>query len=308
MRFGPGGRHVLPDADELAEVLVDLAVPHEDVGELVRMGRRVTDDPELRQRLEASVEDIVRGLGEIRNGVDLPELDWASGPLQRCFPVYVFVAALPYTRAYHRQRGIPDEVSRRSLADLGRHMALHRRRHDRSGVPSQRWLTLHFGGELYQLGRLQFQRDRLGQRTGEALAAAGVDAGPGTPCLDVHIPDFLGPLSPRACDRSLEFAAEFFARHFPEEKYGIATCHSWLLDPQLKGYLPADSNIVRFQERFRVAREDTEPADTEPVQFVFGDPGLPVETLPRRSAVERAVGDHLRSGGHWYIGHGWFAL
>jgi hypothetical protein len=24
--------------------------------------------------------------------------------------------------------------------------------------------------------------------------------------------------------------------------------------------------------------------------------------------VERAVGDHLRAGGHWYVGHGWFAL
>jgi hypothetical protein len=74
----------------------------------------------------------------------------------------------------------------------------------------------------------------------------------------------------------------------------------------LRRYLPADSNIVRFQDRFRVAREDTEPADTEPVQFVFGDPDLPVADLPRRTSVERAVGDHLRAGGHWYIGHGWF--
>ncbi|CAM5696346.1 hypothetical protein SALBM311S_01049 [Streptomyces alboniger] len=57
-------------------------------------------------------------------------------------------------------------------------------------------------------------------------------------------------------------------------------CHSWLLDPQLRSYLPEDSNVVRFQERFRGAREDTEPADTEPVQFVFGDPELPVESLP----------------------------
>jgi hypothetical protein len=85
-----------------------------------------------------------------------------------------------------------------------------------------------------------------------------------------------------------------------------ALCHSWLLDRQLRRYLPADSHIIRFQDRFRTAREDCEPADTEPVQFVFGDPGLPVAELPRRTSVERAVGDHLRAGGHWYIGHGWF--
>jgi hypothetical protein len=299
---------VLPDADELAEVLLDLAVPHEDINQLVRMGRRVTDDPELLRFLEASVEELVRGMGEIGGAVDLPQLDWASGPLQRSFPVYVFVAALPYTRAYHRARGVPDDVSRRTLADLGRNMVVHRRRYGRAGVQAPWWLTHHFRGELYQLGRLQFERARHGQRTSRVLASAGLEVAPGTTCLNIHIPDHLGPLSPAGCERSLALAGEFFTRHYPEEKYRAALCHSWLLDPQLKEYLPRDSNIVRFQERFRVAREDREPADSEPVQFVFGDPELAIESLPRRTAVERAVGDHLRAGGHWYIGHGWFPL
>ncbi|WAZ21019.1 acyltransferase domain-containing protein [Streptomyces cinnabarinus] len=287
----------LPDADELPEVLIDLAVPHEDIEVLVRMRRRVTDDPELRRLLEASVEELVRDIGQVGARVELPELDWPAGPLQRCFPVYVFVAALPHTRAYHRERGVPAEVTRRTLADLGRNMAVHRRRYDRAGVQAPRWLTHHFRGELYQLGRLQFERTRAGK---------WLDAAPDTPCLNLHIPDFHGPLTPAAVDRSLALAREFFTRHFPEERYSAATCHSWLLDPQLKRYLPADSNIVRFQERFRVGHEDAEEADTEPVQFVFGDPELPIEGLPRRTAVERAVGDHLRAGGHWYIGHGWF--
>ncbi|MBC2905825.1 DUF5596 domain-containing protein [Streptomyces sp. PSKA01] len=292
----------MPDADDLPEILIDLAVPHEDIEALVRMRRRVVDDPELRRFLEASVEELVRDMGTLGARVELPELDWPAGPLQRCFPVYVFVAALPHTRAYHRERGVPAEVTRRTLADLGRNMAVHRRRHGRAGVQAPRWLTHHFRGELYQLGRLQFERTRTGQMS----AADGPD--PDTLCLNLHIPDFHGPLSPAACDRSLALAREFFARHFPEERYSAALCHSWLLDPQLKEYLPADSNIVRFQERFRIGRDDVEEADTEPVQFVFGDPELPVEGLPRRTAVERAVGDHLRAGGHWYIGHGWFPL
>ncbi|MEU6142259.1 acyltransferase domain-containing protein [Streptomyces sp. NPDC047081] len=299
---------MLPDADELAEELLDLAVPHEDINELVRMGRRVTDDPELRAILEASVRELVQDMGEVGSPVDLPELDWPSGPLQRCFSVYVFVAALPYTRAYHRARGIPADVTRHTLADLGRNMAVHRRRHGVAGVQAPWWLVHHFRGELFQLGRLQFERARHGERTARMIAGAGLDVSAGMPCLNLHIPDFLGPLSPRACERSLALAAEFFARHFPEEKYRTVLCHSWLLDPQLKEYLPADSNIVRFQDRFRVARRLAEPADTEPVQFVFGDPDMAVESLPRRTAVERAVGDHLRAGGHWYVGHGWFPL
>ncbi|MGW0284828.1 acyltransferase domain-containing protein [Streptomyces sp. NPDC003236] len=297
---------MLPDADELAEELLDLAVPHEDINDLVRMARRVRDDPELRHSLENAVADLVRDMGDLHGGADLPDLDWPPGALQRCFPVYVLVAALPHVRRHHRERGIPADTTRRTLADLGRNMTTHRARHGRAGLQVPRWLTLHFRGELYQLGRLQFQRAPLGPRTAAALTAAGLDVTPETPCLNLHIPGFTGPLSPAACDRSLALARDFFARHYPEEKYPAAVCHSWLLDPQLKRYLPARSNIVRFQERFRTAHQDTEPADTEPVRFVFGDPDLPFPDLPRRTSVERAVGDHLRAGGHWYVGHGWF--
>ncbi|MFF3912614.1 acyltransferase domain-containing protein [Streptomyces sp. NPDC001852] len=298
---------MLPDADALPELLLDLAVPHEDINDVVAGRRRVTGDPGARRLLEECVEELFREPEETGRTPGLAALLGAvPAELTGLFAVYVFVAAAPHTLARHRERGIPPEVSRRTLADLGRQMAAHRRRHGTTGVLSRRWLVRHFRGELYQLGRLQFERARLGQRTAPVLAAAGLAAIPGTACLNLHIPDFHGPLTPSACDRSLTWAREFFAVHFPEERPVAALCHSWLLDPQLKRYLPADSNIVRFQDRFRTVREDAEPADTEPVQFVFGDPDLPVAELPARTSVERAVGDHLRAGGHWYIGRGWF--
>jgi hypothetical protein len=305
---------MLPDADTLPEILLDLAVPHEDINDLVALRRTLTGDAGAMRLLEECVEQLVRDIGEVGAGAGallaerVAEAPAALGPY---FAVYVFVAALPHTRAYHRERGVTADVSRRTLADLGRNVAIHRRRHGTGGLRVPQWLTHHFRGELYQLGRLQFERARLGQRTGRALAAAGLDAAPGEPCLNLHIPDFHGPLSPAACDRSLELAREFFARHFPRERYRVAVCHSWLLDRQLKRHLDPDSNIVRFQERFEPGREpgvEPEPADTEPVRFVFGDPDLPTDALPRRTSVERAVGDHLRAGGHWYVEHGWVRL
>nr|WSY55696.1 acyltransferase domain-containing protein [Streptomyces sp. NBC_00886] len=305
---------MLPDADELPEVLLDLAVPHEDINELVRLRRVLTLDTDATQLLEECVGELVKDIGEHGHWTRLTELFLARLPeappeVGAYFSVYVFVAALPHTRAYHHERGIPADVSRRTLADLGRNIAVHHKRYGGGGVPIPQWLIPHFRGELYQLGRLQFERARLGERTAQALTAAGLDAAPGTPCLNLHIPDFHGPLTPAACDRSLDLARAFFARHFPEERHAVATCHSWLLDRQMKQHLSADSNIVHFQERFRVSHDDTEPADSEPVQFVFGHPPeLPVGELPRRTSVERAVGDHLRAGGHWYIGHGWFPL
>lgn len=299
---------MLPDTDELAEVLSDLAVPHEDINDVVRLGRRVVDDPELRGFLERSVEELVRETGEIHGGADLPDLDWAPGPLQRFFPLFVLVAALPSVRAHHRDRGIPAEVARRTLADTGRNVAAHRRRHGTGGMLRPRWLSLHFRGELYQLGRLQFQRSRIGSWTGDPIAAGGLPLGPGDLGLGLHIPDFSGPLTPEACDRSLALARDFFARHYPEEPYQVVTCDSWLLDPQLRTYLPERSNIVRFQERFRLGPLPTEPEDLTPVRFVFGTEDVPLERLSRRTRLERVVVDHLREGGHWYVPYGWFPL
>ncbi|MEU8354038.1 acyltransferase domain-containing protein [Streptomyces sp. NPDC048845] len=317
---------MLPPDDELPEVLLDLAVPHEDINTLVAVRPVVTEEPGFRWLLERSVANLVRDMGVVRKGSDMPPV--ADGLLPeegrlaaagRCLPVYVFLAALPYVRAHHRERGIPETVSRRTLADLGRHLAVHRRRTGRTGLLHPWWPTLHFRGELYQLGRLQFQRARLDERTGAAVAAAGLPLGsggrplgPGGPALNVHIPDFSGPMTPGACDASVDRARVFFPRHFPEEPYTVAMCNSWLLDRQLREYLPESSNIVRFQDRFHDAPPlpdaPAEPDDTEPVAFVFGDPALDIAGLPRRTAVERAVTDHLRAGGHWYGGYGWFTL
>ncbi|MFJ9353438.1 acyltransferase domain-containing protein [Streptomyces mirabilis] len=298
----------LPDADGLPDLLLDLTVAHEHINELVALRGLLVADPEAMTLLARCVGRFVRDMGEIGKGWEPPAFPESAGPLGRCFHLYVFIAALPYVRAYHRELGIPDDVSRRTLADLGRHVSVHHRRLGTPGLLFPWWIALHFHGELFQLGRLQFQRSRLGRRTGRAVAAAGLDAGPGDACLSLHIPDFHGPLSPAACERSLVLAREFFARHYPDERHEVAVCHSWLLDPQLGRYLPADSNIIRFQDRFRIAYQETTPDDGVPVGFVFGDPELPTRALPRRSAVERAVGDHLRAGGHWYVGHGWFAL
>jgi hypothetical protein len=114
-------------------------------------------------------------------------------------------------------------------------------------------------------------------------------------------------MSPTACDESFAQASEFFPRHFPGEDYRTAVCYSWLLDEQLAEYLPAESNIIRFQRRFRPAytpRED----DSVIKQFVFGDRAANVDECPRRTALERAVVDHIKAGRHWHNGSGWLEL
>jgi hypothetical protein len=297
-----------PDAQELPTVLLDLAIPHEDINELIGLRARMTGDAEVRWLLERTVQSLATHIGTLNHWPRIPTMPESWGAVGRWFYVYVYLGLLPHTAEYHRSRGIPEDVSRRTLADIGRNAAVYRRRHGVGGMNAAWWPLLHLRGELYQLGRLQFQRNTLGNRTGGSVAAAGLPFGPGSPTLSLHIPDFFGPLDPRDCDRSLELAREFFPRYFPREPYMIASCHSWLLDPQLRAYLPQDSNIVRFQQRFTLAYSSPEKADRDVIGFVFGDDALPVDRLPQRSTLERAVVEHLRSGGHWHLGHGWFEM
>jgi hypothetical protein len=287
----------LPSADELPAVLVELSVPHQDIEELVAG----LPGPERDPAVWALLEQCVSGL----TGDAVPTA-WPEPPVPYFF-VYVFVAALPHVRALHREWSIPERVSRLTLADLGRHLAVHRRAYGVGGFGLPFWMVWHWRGELFQLGRLQFQRAVLDDETGSAVRDAGLPYGPGDRALAVHIPAMYGPLTPSACDESVARAREFFPRYFPEEPVGVAVCRSWLLDGQLAEYLPERSNIVRFQRRFQLAYRMA-PHDEDIQRFVFGRVEADLDDFPRRTTLERAVVDHLRRGRHWAPAAGWFPL
>jgi hypothetical protein len=192
----------------------------------------------------------------------------------------VYAAGVAQVKAYHRARGVPEGISRLTLADVGRNVAVHRRRTGLPGIDPPHWLQLHFCGTRYQIGRLQYEQ-------------AVQD---GEPVLSIHIPSFCGPLSPAACDESLRRAKAFFARYFPETPYETAVCHSWLLDTQLRDYLPAQSNILRFQRRFTPRHEGSRNDDSIQRFVLAGTP------------LHRKVIEHIEAGGHWRVGSGWLAL
>ncbi|WP_208875729.1 acyltransferase domain-containing protein [Streptomyces armeniacus] len=240
--------------------------------------------------------------------VGWPAAPGLLGPAGRYFYVHVFLLALPLALERQREYGIPADVVRATFADLGAKVAAYRRAYGTGGFDRQTWIVRHFRGTLHRLGRLQFERTTL-----DAAACGGPRGdGPrdGEPVLNVHIPGD-GPMKPALCDASFAAARDFAARHFPATPYTYATCHSWLLDGQLAASLPADANIVRFQRRFRLF--GSRPVcDDDVLEFVFhvppGTAGPDLDQLPRDTALQRAILDRLRSGGHWRLGHGWTPL
>lgn len=304
----------LPGDARAVELLARCGVAERDRREVLAARPSPSTHPELWWLLERCVGQLRQRMGDPDVETGWPRLPPRWGAYGRYFYVWVLLAGVPQVREFHARRGIPAEATWEILAELGVQLGYGRSIGGTGGLHAHNWMTMHFGGALYRVGRLIFER---------ALMWRDVPAGPGEDeislprkgerVLGVHIPR--GPLTPAACDESFARAKEFFARHFPEETYRFATCVSWVLDEQLIHYLSADSRILRFQRRFRLlppepGDEDGE-SDRSTVESIFARrwPGVEgLGLLPYDTTLEKAVVDHLRAGGHWRSRAGWLEL
>jgi len=271
--------------------------------------------PALWWVLERSRRRLVETMGDsrLRVGREWPPLPPALGAAARCFSLHLFAATVPDTRRHHASWGVPDDVSWATLADLGRHQRIAWRSSGAVGVDAPWWVLLHLRSRLLEVGRLQYvpyrmvvdpehpstwyDADEL-RRLGEGFRA-------GDAALDVHIPEG-DALDPAACGDSLRRARDLFERLDPSPVRRIATCSSWLLDPQLADYLPDEANIIRFQRRFRLAPGWVE-GDGPVLDFVFRNRGDDPDGPPR-TRLQRIVAEHLSGGHHFHWRSGWIDL
>lgn len=297
-----------PSPEETARACADLGVDAEATAVAVEAATELARSPSLR-RLHRHALWLLFESGRFPHEIVWPMLPDALGAASRMFYVLVLVSALPRVRAEHARLGIPDDISRDTLADVGRNVQRYRALYRRSGFDEMNWLSWHFLGRLFQLGRLQFLLSRFWFPLDPRASGAAPALAPWEPVLDLHVPE-IGPLSPEACDDSIARAHRFFARHFPEFRYRGMTILSWLLEPRLAESLDEGSNIVRFQRRFTlVPLAQAMPGNV--FKFVFHEPNqtpcaAELEALPQRNALERAIVAHVRAGGTWNARAGYF--
>lgn len=289
----------LPTAAEVVDRLEHMGADKEDVQAILRVLPEC-DRPGVRWAIGRCRQQLIDAMGNAE--AEVPGWPALPGEFGRYFYAFVFLATVPEVREYHTSRGIDEQTSWASLADLTQQLRVHRRIFGIGGLHTQEWLKLPFRGLLYSLGRLQFNFYRFGSK-----AVAGKPFEPNEPVIGTHIPE-TGPLDTDECIRSFERAREFFGKHFPELPIRYAMCGSWLLDPQLTEYLRPESNIVRFQRLFKPIERET-PGNKDVLEFVFRKVGeVDLDTLPQNTSLERAVVTHLRSGRDWHLCYGWRAL
>lgn len=292
-----------------------LAIPDGDRADIAAAGAAIAASPALAWLVERCRHLLLAGqrLDHVQPA-HWPALPAGLGATAACFYVHVFTAALPEIRELHSHLGVPDDLAAATLADLGRHLVIDRAMRGHACLDSQNWLQRHWRGKLFEVGRLQYEpvHHGAGHHTSATFAAADQTTlrdhvGVGTPALNLHIP-VNGPLTVVACDESLVRARSVLRNMFPDVEYDIAVCTSWLLDEQLTEYLPPDSNIVRFQQRFTNVT-GAEDATDEMHRFIFQRPApFDLDRLPQRTTLERAFVEHLRRGGRWQMRTGWFDL
>lgn len=335
-------RALLRPGTHLAPLLRYLGLPEREIDEICAAATALTRYPELQWlqgRLRAWLEDERHRIGagaalatdprgEAPNQQMLHPIPERYGAAGRYFYVLLFVSQIPAMVRFNARYGVPAQVSLTTASDLRRGIDLFRRAQGVGGLHNPAWMLWHICGAMFTLGRLQYQPRRSPI---DAAAASGPEIG--EPILNIHIPDMSGSLAPQACADSLRAAEDFFPRHFPEVPYRYAVCRSWLLDEQLTEYLKPDSNIVRFQRMFTPVLhasvgvgsdvgggDGLTPLDRAVLRFVYrrndqvsvgdllDDDRLELGRLPRRTTLEHAVVEHLRSGRHWTNRVGWLKL
>lgn len=217
---------------------------------------------------------------------------------------YVFFQLLPAARAIHARRGIDESISRATLAAIGPWLTDHQKRHGVWGFDLLEW-SIHFlAGRIYELGRLKFEITRLPAYCLLPPSDPGaVDLQTDDPVLAVHIPPG-GRLDHDSCDQAFEQAKRFFPRYFPDHPAKAFVCISWMMDRQLADYLPADSNLIRFLNRFRpmsVRQAD----DREICKWVFGGPVSDPARVTPTTSLQRLVLAHMQQGKSWKTAAGY---
>ena len=193
--------------------------------------------------------------------------------------------ALRAKESYTRM-GISEEIYIDTMAAFSRFVREYREGFGCYGFNRTFWTTRQVSARLFRIGQLEYE---MTVRHGE-------------PVVSLHIPTDVD-LRPEVLRPSiLEGLAEFY-RLFPEYADKKVYCHSWLLSPMLKDFLPEGSNILAFQELFDIT-QDTLPGK-DILLWVFKNPRLPMEDYPENTSLQRKLKQFFLDGGQFLEGTGY---
>ena len=207
----------------------------------------------------------------------------------------------------------PFEIYRRKSDGADLPMALPGFRY----LPDGRQATRDYAGECFEPtlevtdrqvtgytfdgdGRLIFEPVTLSLAEYEKAVAKGDDA------ISIHIPGG-GRMTPEAVADAIAQAKEFFAKHFADMDFKVYMCSSWLMDTAMREFLSPETNILKFQNIFRVVLTGVNTFSLH--WHIFGiEQFVPLTELKPANDFQRTFLDRAKDGKTMYSGLGYFFL
>ena len=195
--------------------------------------------------------------------------------------------AQKYTLPFYKKRGIPLSVFYDTMVDI----SVWCENNDNKGLKNYNWLKNHLKGELFKVGRLQYQFYKCDNLTFDYKK---LPVSSGDNAVFVHIPQG-EKLDFNACKASLVDSKEFFKQYFPDYKFNYFICESWLLYGSNGEFMSENSNIVKFQSLFNIAYSEKD--DSQGIERIFGKRRLLVSQYPEDTTLRRQAKAYIQRGG-----------
>lgn len=184
---------------------------------------------------------------------------------------------------------ISEEIYADTMGAFSRFVREHKESYGVYGFDRGFWTTRQVSAKLFRIGQLEYELTTL----------------EGADIVSVHIPTDVD-LRPEILRPSVKAGLEELYRLFPDYEGKQVYCHSWLLSPLLKDFLPESSNILHFQQMFDLQPEGTPGNDV--LLWVFKNPKLPKEDYPEGTSLQRKLKQFFLNGGQFLEGAGFLRL
>lgn len=206
----------------------------------------------------------------------------------------VVIECAENTKKFYIHKGISEKILTDTLDDI----RIWCENNNNKGLKNYNWIKNHIKGELFRIGRLQYQMYCCKNKT---LTYSKLPFEYGDNVLYVHIPQG-EKLIYSDCVNSLKEAVSFFEKYFPEFNYRFFFSESWLLYEENWQFMDRSSNILQFSSLFDIVCSMN--YDGQAIERIFGKRHLNKNNYPEKTALQKNAKAFMQSGGRLGIGIG----
>lgn len=254
--------------------------------------RKINLEPKLQERLiflmQKENERICTLANSLQQGKDLLKNE------NDMVRLAVVVKCLEKTKTFYGKLGIDDNIFYETMSDI----KIWCENNGNNGLKNYRWLTTHINGEIFKIGRLQYQ---MYVCDSEDLDYSRLPFNRGEKVLYIHIPQG-EKLKYSECVKSIKLAKEFFNKYFYDFTYRYFFCESWLLYEENGDFMKKDSNILKFVSLFDIAYSVKD--DKQAIERIFGKEKNNMADYPENTSLQKAAKEYMQNGHNLGMGIG----